>query len=76
MTAISKLTGKARSAGRLILAGILWIELPIIVLWLALALALSRVTDRVVDWFVMTDELPSERLAISVAACSIGSIGR
>ena len=38
-----------------------------IVLWLVLGRALAAVTGRVTDWFVMTDELLYERLAISVA---------
>jgi hypothetical protein len=48
-------------------AGILRVELPTIALWLVLAAALAEVTGRVVDWFVMTDELLYERLAISIA---------
>ncbi len=36
-------------------------------LWALSALALSEVTGRVTNWFVMTDELVYERLAISVA---------
>lgn len=36
-------------------------------LWLVSALTLSQVTGRVTDWFVMTDELVYERLAISIA---------
>ena len=35
-------------------------------LWLALAAGLAILTTRVVDWYVMTDELLYERLAISV----------
>jgi hypothetical protein len=37
------------------------------VLWLALGTGLAVLTTRVVDWYVMTDELLYERLAISVA---------
>jgi hypothetical protein len=37
------------------------------VLWLSLAAGLAVLTTRVVDWYVMTDELLYERLAISVA---------
>jgi len=37
-----------------------------IVLWLALGACLAAVTGRVADWFVMTDELLYERLALSV----------
>jgi hypothetical protein len=38
-----------------------------IVLWLALGTGLAAVTGRVADWFVMTDELLYERLALSVS---------
>lgn len=43
---------------------------PVLVLpalWVALAAGLAAITGRVGDWFVMTDELLYERLAISVA---------
>ncbi|MDP9303242.1 MAG: hypothetical protein M3O92_01895 [Actinomycetota bacterium] len=43
------------------------IELPLIALWLALAGGLAVLTSQVVDWYVMTDELLYERLAISIA---------
>jgi hypothetical protein len=36
-------------------------------LWLALGCCLALITSRVADWYVMTDELFYERLAISVA---------
>jgi len=39
---------------------------PIVVLWLALGATLAVLTTRVVDWYVMTDELLYERLAISI----------
>jgi hypothetical protein len=39
----------------------------LICLWLGLGYGLSLITRRVADWFVMTDELLYERLAISVA---------
>lgn len=39
---------------------------PIALLWLALGGALALLTTRVADWYVMTDELLYERLAISV----------
>jgi hypothetical protein len=42
----------------------LWL-LPV-VLWLAMGAGLALLTSRVADWFVMTDELLYERLAISV----------
>ncbi len=41
--------------------------LSIVLLWIALGAALSALTRRVADWFVMTDELLYERLAISIA---------
>jgi hypothetical protein len=37
-----------------------------VLLWLALAGALATATSRIKDWFVMTDELLYERLAISI----------
>src|SRR4051812_18510620 len=52
---------------RLLTRALVWIELPLIALWLGLAIGLSAITTRVVDWFVMTDELLYERLAISIA---------
>jgi hypothetical protein len=52
---------------RRLLASILQLELPLLALWIALAWALSSLTTRVVDWYVMTDELLYERLALSVA---------
>src|SRR3954447_26120378 len=39
---------------------------PPIALWLVSGAVLSAFTSRVVDWFVMTDELLYERLALSV----------
>jgi hypothetical protein len=41
-------------------------ELPIVMLWLVLGAALAVLTSRVADWYVMTDELLYERLAISI----------
>lgn len=41
--------------------------LPVAGVWLVAAAALQEVTGRVTDWFVMTDELLYERLAISAA---------
>ena len=38
-----------------------------ILLWLALGAALAAFTSKVADWFVMTDELLYERLALSIA---------
>src|SRR3954454_14221997 len=40
---------------------------PLLGLWAGLALVLSALTTRMVDWFVMTDELLYERLALSVS---------
>lgn len=37
-----------------------------VVVWLALASVLAAVTSRVANWFVMTDELLYERLALSI----------
>ena len=39
----------------------------ILLLWLGLGAGLSAITRQVADWFVMTDELLYERLAISIA---------
>jgi hypothetical protein len=40
--------------------------LLVIALWLGAAAALGAATSRVADWFVMTDELLYERLALSI----------
>src|SRR5712691_6578610 len=56
---------------RRLLRALVWLELPTIALWLGLAIGLAAITRRVADWFVMTDELLYERLAISVS--SLGS---
>lgn len=40
--------------------------MPIAVLWLVLGGVVAILTTRVVDWYVMTDELLYERLALSV----------
>ena len=42
------------------------IELPLVALWLVLAGGLAALTSQVADWYVMTDELLYERLAISI----------
>src|SRR5262245_27775545 len=55
------------NALRLLVRGLATIELPLIALWIGLAIGLKAITTRVVDWFVMTDELLYERLAISVS---------
>ncbi len=39
---------------------------PILALWLALGAGLAAATTQVADWYVMTDELFYERLAISI----------
>ena len=42
--------------------------LPVaVLLWLALGSVLAVFTSKVANWFVMTDELLYERLAISIA---------
>ena len=43
------------------------VDFRVALLWVALATALALLTSRVVDWYVMTDELLYERLAISIA---------
>jgi hypothetical protein len=43
------------------------VEWPLLALWVAFAVGLSQITGSVKDWFVMTDELVYERLAISIA---------
>ena len=45
--------------------------LPVLAVWAAAAGVLAAATTRVVDWFVMTDELLYERLAFSFAGGSI-----
>src|SRR5262245_212990 len=52
---------RSRVAGAL-----LRIELPL-ACWLALAAVLALITTRVRDWYVMTDEMRYERLALSIA---------
>jgi hypothetical protein len=43
------------------------LDVPLVlVLWIASGVALAAITTRVTDWFVMTDELLYERLAISI----------
>jgi hypothetical protein len=43
------------------------IDLPLVAIWFALAGGLAALTSQVADWYVMTDELLYERLAISIA---------
>jgi hypothetical protein len=56
---------EARSRARIVSA--LRVALPVAAVWLGAGAALSRATGRVADWFVMSDELYYERLAIAVA---------
>ena len=65
--ATREVRGRQQSLARLLLAAALRVELPMVGLWLALGAGLAAVTSRVVDWYVMTDELLYERLAISIA---------
>jgi len=58
---------RARRAVRLAVAGIVRLELPALAIWIGAGVGLAAITRHVVDWFVMTDELLYERLAISVA---------
>ncbi len=58
---------RTQPAVRFLSRPVLGIEWPLIALWVAFALALSAITGAVKDWFVMTDELVYERLAISIA---------
>jgi hypothetical protein len=44
-----------------------WSLTAAVLTWLGFGLVLSRITGRITDWFVMTDELLYERLAISIA---------
>jgi hypothetical protein len=43
------------------------VDVRLVSLWLALGAGLAILTSRVVDWYVMTDELLYERLGISIA---------
>jgi hypothetical protein len=65
-TLTSEVRERRRSLATL-LASAIRLDLPIIALWLALGAGLAVVTSRIVDWFVMTDELLYERLAVSIA---------
>jgi hypothetical protein len=43
------------------------LDVPLVLgIWIASAIALAAITTHVADWFVMTDELLYERLAISI----------
>jgi len=58
--------GRARRALRAVLSGLVLLELPVVAIWIGAAVGVAAVTAHVFDWFVMTDELLYERLAISV----------
>ena len=57
---------RARRALRAVLSGLVRLELPVLAIWIAAGAGVAAVTKHVFDWFVMTDELLYERLAISV----------
>jgi len=59
-------TERGREGRRALLAVARRDELWLAGLWLAFASGLAVVTSQIVDWYVMTDELLYERLAISV----------
>jgi hypothetical protein len=58
---------RPKQPARALAAAAARVELPLVALWLGLGWALSELTTRVVDWFVMTDELLYERLGLSAA---------
>ncbi len=60
-------THRLTGAGRRLRARGFDSALPIVGIWVAASLVLSQITGRVTDWYVMTDELVYERLAISIA---------
>lgn len=64
MGGVAEATSRAErsSAQRLVRTAV-----PVLVLWLAAGAVLAQATGRVKDWFVMSDELYYERLAISIA---------
>ncbi|MBA3735322.1 MAG: hypothetical protein H0W90_09010 [Actinobacteria bacterium] len=62
-----ELTTAGRSISASLRAVAQRVELPLVVLWLACGTGLALLTSRITDWYVMTDELLYERLAISVA---------
>jgi hypothetical protein len=43
------------------------VEWPLVALWIVSAGGLAEITTRIRDWYVMTDELVYERLAIAIA---------
>ena len=67
---------RGRRGLRLAWAWVLRLELPVLAIWLVAGAGLAQVTQRVVDWFVMTDELLYERLAISVAQLALAASAR
>src|SRR2546430_121150 len=66
MAEIAAQGGEKRSAIADVFRSNRWL-LGALGLWLAAGGVLALATTRVVDWFVMTDELLYERLGISVA---------
>jgi hypothetical protein len=64
--ATRELRARRQPLARSLAAAALRIELPMAALWLGVAAGLAAITSRVVDWYVMTDELLYERLAISI----------
>jgi hypothetical protein len=58
---------RGRRARRLAWSALVRLELPLLAIWVGAGIGLASITGRVADWFVMTDELLYERLAISVA---------
>lgn len=65
-TTLTAREGRARRALRAALSGLVRLELPALAIWVGAGAGVAAVTTHVVDWFVMTDELLYERLAISV----------
>jgi hypothetical protein len=58
---------RLRRTLRLATAALVRLELPALAIWIGAGIGLASITRHVVDWFVMTDELLYERLAISAA---------
>jgi len=65
-TTLTARQGRARKLLRAVLSGLVRLELPVLAIWIGAAVGVAAVTAHVFDWFVMTDELLYERLAISV----------
>ena len=66
-TATDELRARRRLRWEAVAAVVRRPEVGVAAMWLALAGVLAVLTSRVTDWYVMTDELFYERLAISVA---------